>query len=86
MPDLNHHNRYSFSPIIDRPDFSWQDGKRLAFYIGVNIEWFAFSEEGGAVLASSNPTPDIRTTPGATTVTELVFGGWSIYSTNSNYL
>ena len=59
MPELNHHNRYSFSPIVDRPDFSWQDGKRLAFYVGVNVEWFAFNEEGGAVLASSNPTPDV---------------------------
>lgn len=59
MPDLTHHNRYPFSPIVDRPDFSWPDGKRLAVYVGVNVEWFAFNEEGGAVLASSNPTPDV---------------------------
>ena len=59
MPELTHHNRYRFSPIVDRPDFSWPDGKRLAVYVGVNVEWFAFNEEGGAVLASSNPTPDV---------------------------
>lgn len=59
MPDLTHHNRYPFSPIVNRPDFSWPDGKRLAVYIGVNVEWFAFNKEGGAVLASANHTPDV---------------------------
>ena len=59
MSDLTHHDRYSFSPIVNRPDFSWPDGKRLAVYIGINVEWFAFNEEGGAVLAASNPQPDV---------------------------
>lgn len=59
MPNLTHHNRYPFSPITERPDFSWPEGKRLAVYIGVNVEWFAFNQAGGAVLASANPQPDV---------------------------
>ena len=27
---LPRHGRYDFSPINERPDFSWPDGKRLA--------------------------------------------------------
>ena len=27
---LPYHDRYAYSPIIDRPDYSWPDGKRLA--------------------------------------------------------
>jgi len=59
MADLAHHDRYRFSPITERPDFSWPEGKRLAVYIGVNVEWFAFNEGVGAVLAASNPQPDV---------------------------
>ncbi|MEO1636755.1 MAG: polysaccharide deacetylase family protein [Cyanobacteria bacterium J06631_9] len=59
MSELASHHRYSFSPITNRPDFSWPEGKRLAFYIGVNIEWFAFNEGVGAVLASANHQPDV---------------------------
>jgi peptidoglycan/xylan/chitin deacetylase (PgdA/CDA1 family) len=36
------HHRYSYSPIDRRPDYSWPGGKRLAFWIGTNIEVFAF--------------------------------------------
>lgn len=44
---------------MDRPDFSWPDGKRLAIYVGVNLESFAFGSGEGAVLASPNPAPDV---------------------------
>ncbi len=50
---LPHHNRYPYSPIHKRPDYSWPEGKRLAFYIGLNIEHFAF----GAGLSHSLSTP-----------------------------
>jgi peptidoglycan/xylan/chitin deacetylase (PgdA/CDA1 family) len=39
---LPRHNRYDYSIINRRPDYSWPDGKRLAFWIGTNIEVFAF--------------------------------------------
>jgi peptidoglycan/xylan/chitin deacetylase (PgdA/CDA1 family) len=42
MLKLPGHGRYEFSPIIKRPDYSWPGGKRLAFYIALNIEHFAF--------------------------------------------
>jgi allantoinase len=37
------HGRYEFSPIHKRKDYSWPGGKRLAFYVAVNIEHFAFN-------------------------------------------
>jgi hypothetical protein len=36
------HSRYGYSPIVDRPDYSWPGGKRLAFWIGTNVELYAF--------------------------------------------
>lgn len=42
MLTLPNHSRYAYSPIVSRPDFSWPGGKRLAFYIALNIEHFAF--------------------------------------------
>lgn len=42
MLKLPSHTRYAYSPIVKRPDYSWPDGKRLAFYVALNIEHFAF--------------------------------------------
>jgi allantoinase len=42
MLRLPHHQRYSYSPIDKRPSYAWPDNKRLAFYIGLNIEHYAF--------------------------------------------
>ena len=39
---LKKHNRYAYSPITERQDFTWPDRKRLAFYVAPNIEHFAF--------------------------------------------
>jgi allantoinase len=35
MPPL-----YSYWPIPERPPLTWPDGKRMAFYIGLNVEHF----------------------------------------------
>jgi hypothetical protein len=35
-------NRYDYSIITRRKDYNWPEGKRLAFWIGTNIEVFAF--------------------------------------------
>jgi allantoinase len=36
------HPFYAYSPIVDRPRLELPDGKRLAFYVGLNIEHYAF--------------------------------------------
>lgn len=47
MLKLPTHDRYDFSSIESRPDYTWPDGKRLAFYIALNVEEFAFLAGGG---------------------------------------
>lgn len=42
MLKLPSHGRYLYSPIDKRSVYDWPSGKRLAFYIGLNIEHFAF--------------------------------------------
>jgi allantoinase len=42
MLQLPTHGRYRYSAIETRPDYEWPQGKRLAFYIGLNVEHFAF--------------------------------------------
>ncbi len=54
-----HHNRYPYSPITARPAFDWPGGKRLAVYVGLNLEWFSFGHGLGAELAPGGPQPDV---------------------------
>lgn len=56
---ITQHSRYSFSPITDRPVFDWPDGRRLAIYLGMNLECFSFGEGLGAELAPGGPQPDV---------------------------
>jgi len=53
------HGRYPYSAIAGRPAYDWPQGKRLAVYIGLNLEWFAFGEGLGAELAPGGPQPDV---------------------------
>jgi peptidoglycan/xylan/chitin deacetylase (PgdA/CDA1 family) len=55
---LAHHRRYDYSPIKGRPVYDWPNGKRLAVYLGLNLEHFAFGEGLGAELAPSHQ-PDV---------------------------
>lgn len=50
--ELNKHDRYPYSPIIERPDFTWPEGKRLALCICNNIEIFSFLSGLGSDSAS----------------------------------
>ena len=57
MLKLPSHGRYDYVPITKRARYDWPDGKRLAFYIGLNIEHFAFMAgrgndpfQGGAAI------------------------------------
>ncbi|MDP6883436.1 MAG: hypothetical protein QF830_04810, partial [Rhodospirillales bacterium] len=53
----SHHDRYDYSPIVSRPDYDWPEGKRLAFYIGLNIEHFVFGKGlGHTPTAAGRPT------------------------------
>jgi hypothetical protein len=53
------HGRYGYSPIPARPIYDWPDGKRLAVYVGLNLEWFSFGEGLGAELCPGGPQPDV---------------------------
>jgi len=53
------HGRYDYSPIVGRPGYSWPGGARLAVYVGLNLEHFAFGEGLGAELAPGGPQPDV---------------------------
>ena len=56
---LPEHGRYPYSPITARPVYDWPGGRRLAVYIGLNLECFAFGEGLGAELAPGGPQPDV---------------------------
>lgn len=53
------HGRYVYSAITQRTDYAWPEGKRLAVYIGLNLEHFAFGEGLGACLTPAGPQPDV---------------------------
>lgn len=59
MPPARSHGRYPYSPINTRPTYDWPGGKRLAVYVGLNLEWFLFGEGLGAELAPGGPQPDV---------------------------
>ena len=56
---LKTHGRYAYSAITRRPDYSWPGKKRLAVYLGFNIEHFDFGAGLGAALGPKSPEPDV---------------------------
>ena len=56
---LKSHSRYEYSAITRRPDYSWPGKRRLAVYLGFNIEHFDFGAGLGAALGPRNPEPDV---------------------------
>jgi allantoinase len=56
---LPSHGRYHYSALPRRPAYDWPGGRRLAFYVGLNLEHFAFGEGFGAELAPGGPQPDV---------------------------
>ena len=59
MRPLKSHGRYGYSPITRRPDYDWPDGRRLAVYLGFNLEHFEFGAGLGAALGPKSPEPDV---------------------------
>src|SRR5262245_46578479 len=57
--DLVSHNRYRYSAITRRPDFVWPNRRRLAVYVALNLEHFAFGDGLGAELCPGGPQPDV---------------------------
>lgn len=43
-PAVASHQRFAYQAITQRPDFTWPGGRRLAVYLGFNVEHFAFGE------------------------------------------
>jgi allantoinase len=58
--ELKRHDRYDYSPITERRDFSWPGGRRLAFYVALNVEHFSFGEGLGHTPTAPGPPPDQR--------------------------
>jgi len=58
---LPYHDRYPYSAITTRPTYTWPDGRKLAVYIGLNIEHFAFGAGLGHAMTVEGPPPDPRT-------------------------
>ncbi|MGD9844295.1 MAG: polysaccharide deacetylase family protein [Variibacter sp.] len=58
---LPHHDRYDYSALPRRANYDWPGGKRLAVYLGINIEHFAFGTGLGHAVSTELPQPDPRT-------------------------
>ena len=56
---LRTHGRYAYSPIARRAAFEWPDGKRLAVYVALNLEHYAFGEGLTEELVPGVPQPDV---------------------------
>src|SRR5206468_8100991 len=59
MLSLPGNNRYDFSAIETRLDYSWPNGKRLAFYVALNIEHFVWG--AGRVTDPANRNSPVST-------------------------
>ena len=55
---LNSHNRFPYSPIVGRPDFTWPEGKRLAVHLCLNLEHSAYNEGLGLSYSPGIPHPN----------------------------
>lgn len=57
---LKTHDRYDYSAITERKDYSWPGGKRLAVHLCLNVEHFSFGEGLGNDYAAPHPQPNQR--------------------------
>lgn len=56
---LKSHDRYAYCAIHKRPDYDFPGGRRLAVYLGLNLEHFDFGAGLGARLIPESPPPDV---------------------------
>lgn len=59
MTRLPTHERFPYTAIDARRDFAWPGGARLACYVAINVEHFAFGEGLGAALVPKHAEPDV---------------------------
>jgi len=74
---LPSHGRFSYSPITERPEFTWPGGKRLAVYVAVCVEHFTYGE-GGLGLSYSPGIPHPNTYNWAWREYGNRVGGWRV--------
>jgi len=55
---LASHNRFPYSAIVDRPTFTWPEGKKLAVHLCLNLEHFAYNEGLGISYSPGIPHPN----------------------------
>ena len=59
----NDHDRYEWSMLTDRAPVSWPDGKTLAVFVAVPLQFFPLNPKGEPVKVPGNmtmPYPDLR--------------------------
>lgn len=56
---LPQHDRFGYSPITGRTAFTWPEGKRLAVYIALNLEHYAFGDGLVEDLVPGMKQPDV---------------------------
>jgi hypothetical protein len=57
--DLPHPGRFDDVPIVRRSAGAWPDGKRLAVYVALNLESYAFGEGLSEDIVPGSGTPDV---------------------------
>lgn len=74
---LKSHNRFPYSAIVNRPDFTWPGERRLAVYIALCVEHFAYDDL--LLAASYSPgTPHPNTYNWAWREYGNRVGGWRL--------
>ncbi|NEE03562.1 polysaccharide deacetylase family protein [Phytoactinopolyspora halotolerans] len=59
ITDTTENALYHYSPITERPPISWPDGKRVAFYVGLNVEHFLLDRPSTSIWpGTSELVPD----------------------------
>lgn len=56
---LKTHDRYAFSAIMERQTYDWPEGRRLAVYVALNIEQYAFGDGLREELVAGGHEPDV---------------------------
>ena len=56
---LRAHGRFDYAPIIGRRSFVWPQGRRLAVYVALNLEHYAFGEGLTENLVPGMPAHDV---------------------------
>jgi allantoinase len=60
MPNPTEHDRFAYSPIVDRPRLCWPNGARVALWVIPNIEHFLFDRPSTSITTVTTQfVPDV---------------------------